>query len=82
MITVRYSSIDRYRKTRKFKTLAGARRFAHTWVGEHPDLGSTYAVSFDGIGKVTVDGATLAELFPPPADALPGGHLVRYDRTS
>lgn len=62
-ITVTYQSIDRYRKRRTFKTLAGARKFAVNWVGENPEMGSTYAVSGDGIGKITVDGATLRELF-------------------
>lgn len=64
-ITVRYNAIDGYSKTGRFKTLAGARRFAQQYVGEHPDMGSGYAVSFDGVGKVTVRGASLAALFPP-----------------
>lgn len=64
-ITIRYSSIDRFRQTRKFKTLAGAQKYAHKWVGPHPDVSPMgYAVSFDGIGKVTWTGATAAELFP------------------
>jgi hypothetical protein len=63
-IVVAYSSIDGGHKRGKFATIAGARKFAHKWVGEDADLGSSYAVSFDGIGKVTVEGATLAELFP------------------
>lgn len=70
MITVTYTSIDRLRKKRSFKTLAGARRFAHKWVGPHPDIGydeisGGYAVSFDGIGKVTWSGCVSANLFPP-----------------
>jgi hypothetical protein len=28
-----------------------------------PEIGSTYAVSGDGVGKVTVEGVTLFELF-------------------
>ncbi len=67
-ITIRYRSIDGYAERRNFRTLGGARRFAHLWVGPHPDLGSTYAVSNDGVGKITVEGATLADLFPAPAD--------------
>jgi ribosomal protein S6E (S10) len=65
-IKVRYSSVDGCRKTSKFKTLKAAQKFAQKAVGEHPDLGSSYAMSFDGIGKVTVEGASLAELFPSP----------------
>ncbi len=69
-IRVRYSSIDRCYINRRFRTLEGARRFAVRYVGETPDIGYTfnYAVSADGIGKVTVSGATLAELFPAAAD--------------
>ena len=67
-IKVRYSSIDRFGKSRKFKTLAGARKFAHDWIGAHPEIGSTYAVSGDGIGKITCSGCTLRELFPSPSD--------------
>jgi hypothetical protein len=66
-IRVRVETLDHLRKTRRFKTLEGARRFAQRWVGEAPDLGSWYAVSFDGIAKVTVSGATLADIFPKSA---------------
>lgn len=77
-ITVRYSSIDGFAKRRTFKTLKAARAFAVKYVGEHPDFGTSmappYAVSFDGIGKVTVTGCTLDELFygkKPAAASLP-----------
>ncbi len=63
-IKVRYSTIDRFTETRKFKTLDGARKFAQNWIGRHPEIGGHYAVSGDGIGKITVSGATLADLFP------------------
>lgn len=66
VITVTYSSVDGHTDTRKFKTLAGAQRFAAHMVGETPEMGRTYAASCDGIGKVTVQGATLAELFTRP----------------
>src|SRR5262249_17319420 len=46
-IHVTYDSIDGHCETRVFKTLRGARKFAQKWVGEHPDLGSYYAVSYD-----------------------------------
>ena len=33
-------------------------------VGKNPDIGSSYAVSFDGIGKIeAVTGVKLADLF-------------------
>ena len=55
VIKVRYSSIDHYKETKSFSTLSGARRFAQKWVGRNPELGSTYAVSGDGIGKITLE---------------------------
>jgi len=64
-IKVTYQSIDRVRITRPFKTLTGARRFAQKYLGLHPTLGCGYAISDDGIGKITVEGsATLRDLFP------------------
>lgn len=70
-ITVRYRSLDGYSKSSKFKTLAGAQKFAHKWVGAHPDIGGFYAVSNDGMGRITVAGCTLAELFPPVGASKP-----------
>jgi len=63
-ITVLYTSIDNCRSRRKFKTLAGARKFAQTCIGENPEIGRGYAVSGDGIGKIQVAGVTLDALFP------------------
>lgn len=62
-VTVTYTSIDGCRTRRTFKTLTNARSFAHKRVGRQPEIGSTYAVSGDGIGKITVEGATLDQLF-------------------
>ena len=66
MIKIKYQSIDRFSKTATFKTVAGAQRFAHKWVGETPEISLTfgYAVSADGVGKVTWAGTTAQELFP------------------
>lgn len=69
MIKLRYSSVDGYRKSASFKTVKGARKFAQHWVGKHPEIGSTYAVSGDGVGKITAEGIALAELFGEPAGA-------------
>jgi hypothetical protein len=64
VIKVKYSSIDsRNGKWRSFKTIRGARKFAQHWIGKHPEIGSTYAVSGDGIGKIEVQGVALADLF-------------------
>lgn len=68
-ITVTYSSIDGCRMKRKFKTISGAQAFAHKYVGRYPEQGSTYAVSGDGVGKVTWTGCTSAELFPAEPEA-------------
>lgn len=65
-IKVRYSAIDGFRKARSFETVEGARRFAVERVGEHPEIGSSYAISGDGIGKITVQGISLAALFGEP----------------
>jgi hypothetical protein len=64
LIAITYTSIDRYRVTRRYRTLDGARAFAQEYVGRFPSIGSSYAVSDDGIGKITVCGASLADLFP------------------
>ena len=69
MIKVRYSSIDGWRETRSFKTVEGARKFAVHYIGEHPEVGTSYAVSGDGVGRVTVEGCTIAALFAKPAGA-------------
>ena len=69
-IRLSYRAIDGYRLTRTYKTLAGARRFAWRWAGRHPEVGSTYAVTFDGVGRVdwsgTLDGkpVTPEDLWP------------------
>lgn len=68
-IRVTYRTTDRFTKTARFKTLTGAQRFAQKWVGETPELSDAfgYAVSVDGVGKVTVGGTSLHELFPKSA---------------
>jgi hypothetical protein len=64
-IKLRYTSIDRSRTTRTFETLEGAQKWAQSWVGSSCDIGSSYAISFDGVGKIeVVSGTTLRELFP------------------
>jgi len=63
IIVVTYDSIDGVRKRQKYWSLKEARAFAVKWVGENAEFGTGYAVSQDGIGKVTVQGCTLQELF-------------------
>ena len=63
MITIRYSSIDGFVSKRIFKTVAAARNFAVTRVGAGAEVSrSGYAVSSDGVGKITVEGIGLLEL--------------------
>lgn len=66
-ITVTYTSIDGVRNRRSFVTLRGAQTFAQDYVGRHPEIGSGYAASGDGVGQVYVTGCSLAQLFPPTA---------------
>ena len=55
LIIVRYKAVDGPAQTRRFKTLDGARRFACRCVGPTPEIGMSYAVSGDGMGRVVVD---------------------------
>ena len=70
-ITILYSAVDGWTSRRGFKTIEGARKFAHKMVGLNPEIGHGYAVSGDGVGKVTVRGASLADLCPAVADSEP-----------
>ena len=76
-ITVR--AVDGFRKSRSFKTQIAARRFAVRHVGESPELGRGYAVSFDGVATVTCNGLTLRELFVDREAVVP--YRVRHDAT-
>ena len=62
-IQVAYRAVDNYRETRDFKTLKGAQRYAQRMVGTTPEMGGNYAISGDGIGKVTSN-ISLTQLFP------------------
>lgn len=55
-ISVTYRSIDGAKITRSFKTLTGAHKFAVEYVGADADISVFYAVSADGVGKITVSG--------------------------
>jgi len=59
-----FSTYDGIRAHHRFDALAEARAFSHNWIGRHPEIGSTYAISEDGVAKVeVVFGTTLEELF-------------------
>lgn len=62
-IKVIYTSVDYCRKTRTFKTVKGASKFAREWIGDHPIMGMGYAILDDGVGKIEAN-IDLKELFP------------------
>jgi len=70
MIAIRYRTVDGANVRRTFQTINGARRFAHKWVGAHPEIGTRYAISGDGVGKITCEGCSLDDLFPAPPAPL------------
>lgn len=84
MFTVTLISVDGFRKTKTYKTIAAARKFAVNYVGETPEFGCNYAVSADGVATIYVDGCTLNQLFGvvEPKD-VPFGvyvYIVNEDR--
>lgn len=63
-IHLSYRAIDGYKLEESFSSIVDARKFAYKWVGESPELGSYYAVSSDGVGRLMWDGIEAKELFP------------------
>lgn len=63
-IRVVYSAVDGANAVYRTYDLPKAQAFAQKWVGETPSIGTGYAVSDDGIGKITVSGCELLDLFP------------------
>ncbi len=63
MIVLNFMGVDGSRWTRRYKTLAGARKRAQYHLGKFPEMGSFYAISGDGVVRVTCSGTTLNELF-------------------
>jgi hypothetical protein len=59
-----YSHPDGFKKTGRFTTLGGARRFTWTWVGQYPTLNGRYVIAPDGQGRVLMEGCTGEELYP------------------
>ncbi len=64
-IVITATSVDGEPKTRRYSSLSPkAIAFAHAMVGESPEVGSNYAVSGDGVSKITIEGASIRDLFP------------------
>jgi len=59
-IKLHYSTLDRFSESRTFKTLAGAKAYATRRLGTYYDvsLAFNYAVSGDGIGKLSIRAGT------------------------
>src|SRR5688572_14943726 len=72
-ITIRYAAVDGFSQVRSFYTLKLAQAYAVDRLGDAPDLAGAYAVSPDGVGTITVDGARLEDLFPTPEVVYPAG---------
>lgn len=73
IIKLTFSTVDRFRETRTFKTLKGARKYAQGKIGTHPEVSRTfgYAVSSYGDAKIEIrEGCTFAELFPSEEDLI------------
>lgn len=79
VITVSYSSIDGFNRSKRVATVAGARKFAQHWLGTAVEIGRGYAVSFDGVGRVTVQGASLDDLFPQTSLVEPSMSVLEAD---
>jgi hypothetical protein len=69
-IKIYRSSIDGCRSVRQFSTLAGARKYAIAQVGSQDCFGGHYAVSDDGVVKITWAGVTREDLFRTSAPAI------------
>lgn len=64
-IKLKYEAIDGFKKSLVYTSLTGARKGAADRVGRYPELGSDYAISGDGVGKIRViEGCKLRDLFP------------------
>ena len=64
MIQCYYTASDGYITNAKFDNIKDASTWCRDWIGDHPDIGRHYAVSFDGIGTIHVQGALLDDIFP------------------
>jgi hypothetical protein len=63
-VTLSFATVDGVRKILSYDSVEAARVAAHDWVGEAPTFGSDYAISDDGVVRVSVNGATLTDIFP------------------
>jgi len=78
MIRIYRTTIDNCNTVRSFKSLSGARKFARDCVGSQDCFGGHYAVSDDGIVKITWSGVTREDLFRQSA---PDGLKLNKEHT-
>ncbi len=68
MIAVHNQASDGWSEIRFYKTLKGAREYCKKYLGQYFDFGvgftGAYAISGDGINRLTVEGTTFTDLFP------------------
>jgi len=64
MITLKYLAVDGFRTEKTFSSLKEAQEFAVLWAGARCEVGRTYAITYDGVGRLTWTGVTAEELFP------------------
>jgi len=57
-----YESIDGYTEAKEFTDIIKAKEYAKECVGSYYNIGFFYAISNDGVGKITCEGITLKEL--------------------
>jgi hypothetical protein len=62
MITIHYFAADGFAKTASFSELSDARNYVQLWAGKNCDVVGNDAVTFDGVARLSVEGASLADL--------------------
>ena len=67
-ITLSYAAIDGHFTQRAFTSLHEAQAFATDRVGGTPEVGTSYAVSADGVGRIDWEGCSASDLWPDLAD--------------
>ena len=69
-ITVYNKAVDGFKEEKEFDSIGDAREYCQKYLGSNFELGpliwgcSDYAISGDGINRLTLEGVTWQELFP------------------
>ena len=70
-ILLSYTAIDGHFIQRAFTSLHEAQAFATDRVGATPEVGTSYAVSADGVGCIDWEGCSASDLWPDLVEAQP-----------